>query len=128
MTALAMVAVLVPDYDEAIAFYTGALGTRVAEDAPATGAGGPKRWVRLSGEGGADIVLARATGPQAAAIGDQAGGRVWLFFRTADFAATARRLRAHGATFEGPARAEPYGTVAVFRDPWGNRCDLLGPA
>ena len=73
-----------------------------------------------------EILLARAKGErQAATIGEQGGGRVWLFLETEDFAADHARLSAAGAVFEAPPRDEPYGRVAVWRDPWGNRWDLI---
>ena len=124
---IAAVTPVVHDDDEAIALYTGALGFAVVEDAPL---GGGKRWVVLApGDGGAGLLLARAATPgQAARVGDQAGGRVFLFLRTADFWADYRRMRAAGVRFaEGP-RAEAYGTVAVFEDLYGNRWGLIGPA
>ena len=72
-----------------------------------------------------EILLARAVGDQADAIGRQGGGRVWLFLETEDFSTDHARLEAAGAVFEGPPRDEPYGRVAVWRDPWGNRWDLI---
>ncbi len=122
---LALTALLVPDYDPAIGWFTTALGWHVVED---TDQGGGKRWVRVSpapGGGRGDILLARAVGDQRAAIGQQGGGRVWLFLETADFAADHARLTKAGVTFEETPRHESYGTVAVFRDPWGNRWDLI---
>ena len=90
---------------------------------------GRKRWITVAAPGGGPkLVLARAEGAeQAAAIGAQGGGRVWLFLTTDDFARDAARLTAAGARFEEAPRHEPYGTVAVWRDPWGNRWDLIGP-
>lgn len=124
---LGSVALLVPDYDPAIAFFTGALGFTLDED---TALGGGKRWVRVTPPGGGvSLVLARAAGPdQRAAIGRQGGGRVWLFLETDDFGRDHAAFRAAGVAFEGAPRREPYGTVAVFRDPFGNRWDLIGPA
>lgn len=121
---LAAVSLVVPDYDAAIGFFT-AIGFALTEDIPMRA----KRWVTVEPPGGgARLVLARADGPrQAAAVGDQAGGRVWLFLHTDDFNATAARLTAAGAVFEEPPRHEPYGTVAVWRDPFGNRWDLIEP-
>ncbi len=126
MTRLASVSYLVPEYDEGIAFFTGALGFTLAED---TDMGGGKRWVRvLPSGGGTGLVLARPDGTaQRAAIGQQGGGRVWLFLETEDFAADHARMRAAGVCFEEDPRNEAYGMVAVFRDPWGNRWDLIGP-
>jgi uncharacterized glyoxalase superfamily protein PhnB len=78
--------------------------------------------------GGTRLVLARAEGPaQVAAIGNQAGGRVFLFLQTDDFARDHAAMLAAGVTFEEDPRHEPYGSVAVWRDPFGNRWDLIGP-
>ncbi|NTT85683.1 VOC family protein [Tabrizicola fusiformis] len=122
---LAALSLIVPDYDPAIAFFRAALGFEVTEDIPQ----GAKRWVTLEGPGGgARLVLARAEGAaQQAAIGAQGGGRVWLFVQTDDFARDAARLTAAGAIFEEAPRHETYGIVAVWRDPWGNRWDLIQP-
>ena len=121
---LAFLSLLVPDYDPAIAWFTGALGFDLVED---TDQGNGKRWVRVAPPGGGTgLILARATGPeQEAAIGRQGGGRVWLFLQSEDFATDHARMLAAGIAFEEEPRAEPYGTVAVFRDPWGNRWDLV---
>jgi catechol 2,3-dioxygenase-like lactoylglutathione lyase family enzyme len=123
---LAAVALVVPDYDAALAFYVGGLGFAPIEDRPL---GGVKRRVVLSpGAGGADLLLTRAATPeQAACIGRQAGGRVFLFLRTDDFDRDHAAFAATGALFEEAPRDEPYGCVAVFRDPFGNRWDLIGP-
>ena len=123
---LAAVALIVPDYDPAIAFFT-AIGFRLAEDVPATGMAGPKRWVTVEG-GEMRLVLARAeTAEERAAIGRQWAGRVGLFLRVRDFEGTARAITAAGGHFEEAPRREPYGTVAIWRDLWGNRWDLIGP-
>ncbi len=123
---LEAVTLLVRDYDEGLAFFARGLGWRVLSD---DDLGGSKRWVVVAPPGGgAALLLARpATPAQAASLGRQAGGRVGLFLRTEDFDADRARLTAAGATFEEEPRAEPYGRVAVWRDPWGNRWDLLGP-
>jgi catechol 2,3-dioxygenase-like lactoylglutathione lyase family enzyme len=123
---LEAVTLVVFDYDEAIAFFTGILGWHLASDVDQ---GGGKRWVLVEPPGGGSaLLLAKAAGPeQEAAIGKQAGGRVGFFLRTEDLEGTAARLRMAGAAFEGPPRRESYATVAVWRDPWGNRWDLLGP-
>ena len=121
---LAKVALVVRDYDEAIAFFTGALGFALIEDAP-VGAG--KRWVVVAPPGGGTaLLLARAATPeQEQAIGRQAGGRVFLFLETDDFARDHRAFTERGVRFtEGP-RDEPYGRVAVFLDLYGNRWDLV---
>jgi len=114
----------VPDYDAALAFMVGKLGFQVIED---TDLGAGKRWVRVGHPGAqTDILLARAVGAdQQAAIGRQGGGRVWLFLETDDFRRDHTAYSAAGVQFEGPPRTEPYGTVAVFRDPFGNRWDLI---
>ncbi|MBT8414227.1 MAG: VOC family protein [Boseongicola sp.] len=120
---IALFSLLVPDYDEAIAFFT-AIGFDLKED---TDLGGDKRWVRIAPPNAeTDILLARASNDrQRKAIGKQGGGRVWLFLETLDFAADHARIEAAGGHFESPARVEPYGRVAVWNDPWGNRWDLI---
>jgi len=120
---LAALSLIVPDYDEAIAFYCGGMGFSLNEDIDQ----GRKRWVRITPPGGGvSFILARADGPaQSAAIGAQGAGRVWLFLETADFATDHARLTAAGVTFEEAPRREPYGTVAVFQDIFGNRWDLI---
>jgi catechol 2,3-dioxygenase-like lactoylglutathione lyase family enzyme len=125
--AIARVSVLVRDYDEAIAFYAGALGFRVAEDAPK---GGGERWVVLAPPGppGCSLLLARAKNEgEAAAVGRQAGGRVFLFLSTDDFARDHRALLGRGVRFIEEPRHEAYGTVAVFEDLYGNKWDLIMP-
>jgi catechol 2,3-dioxygenase-like lactoylglutathione lyase family enzyme len=126
MLKLAQLALVVRDYDEAIAWYTHVLGFALAED---TALGGDKRWVvlRAPGPGGADLLLARAVGAeQESRIGNQTGGRVFLFLHTDDFWREHRALTAHGVRFVNAAREEAYGTVAVFEDLYGNRWDLIG--
>lgn len=120
---ISMFALLVPDYDEALAFFT-KIGFACRED---TDLGNKKRWVRIAPHGAeTEILLARAVGEQQqAAIGAQGGGRVWLFLETEDFDTDHARMTAAGVTFEAPPRAEPYGRVAVWSDPWGNRWDLI---
>ena len=122
---LGAVAVLVPDYDTAIAFFCGVLRFTLSQDIDQ----GRKRWVTVTPPGGGtQLVLARAEGAvQLAAIGNQAGGRVWLFLHSADFHADRARMLAAGVEFEEEPRSEPYGWVAVWRDPWGNRWDMIGP-
>lgn len=119
-------ALVVPDYDAAIDFYVGKLGFRLIEDVPQ---GPDKRWVTVAPPGatsGAMLLLARAaSGSQRAAIGNQSGGRVFLFLETDDFARDHAAMLAAGVTFEEAPRQEPYGRVAVWRDPFGNRWDLL---
>ena len=127
-TRLAALALVVPEYDATIAFFTGTLGFRLTEDiAQVRPDGSAKRWVTVEPPGGGvRIVLARAETPaQSAAIGNQCGGRVFLFLDTDDFARDHARMLAAGVVFEEAPRTEPYGTVAVWRDPWGNRWDLI---
>ena len=122
---LAAVSLIVPDYDSAIAFYRDCLGFKLTEDIDQT----HKRWVTVEPPGGgARLVLARADDPdQQKAIGNQGAGRVWLFLRTDDFMRDYNAMRAKGVIFDEEPRHEEYGTVAVWRDPFGNRWDLLGP-
>jgi len=126
--SLAHIALVVRDYDEALAFYVGTLGFTLVEDRcqPAQ----DKRWVVIappgSGPGATSILLARASTPdQAAFIGDQAGGRVFLFLATDDFARDYAAMVAKGVAFVREPKVEPYGTVAVFRDLYGNLWDLI---
>jgi catechol 2,3-dioxygenase-like lactoylglutathione lyase family enzyme len=119
------VALVVRDYDEAIAYYTEALGFGVVED---TDLGGGKRWVLLAAPGSVEtrLLLAKASTPeQMARIGDQTGGRVFLFLHTDDFQRDYREMSARGVKFCEAPREESYGTVAVFEDLYGNRWDLL---
>ncbi len=122
---ISALALVVPDYDEALAFYVGKLGFRLVEDIDQ----GRKRWVTVEPPGGGvRLVLARAEGKaQVAAIGNQAGGRVFLFLQTDDFARGHAAMLAAGVVFEEEPRHEAYGSVAVWRDPFGNRWDLIGP-
>jgi catechol 2,3-dioxygenase-like lactoylglutathione lyase family enzyme len=125
MHRIGYVAVVVRDYDEAIAFYTEKLGFELIEDTPLAGA---KRWVLVRPPGGAgtDLLLARAaTAEQAAAVGNQTGGRVFLFLHTDDFWRDYRALAARGVQFIRPPSVDSYGTVAVFVDLYGNKWDLL---
>jgi catechol 2,3-dioxygenase-like lactoylglutathione lyase family enzyme len=121
-----MTALLVSDYDEAIAWFTGVLGFALLEDTPREPG---KRWVRVaaSREAGHALLLARAANEaQAAQVGRFAGGRVGLFLETDDFAATHATLLARGVRFLEAPRHEAYGSVAVFEDLYGNRWDLIG--
>lgn len=130
MTHLAHVAFVVPDYDEAISFFVEALGFDLVDDVDM---GGGKRWVVVAPvphgtTQGASLLLAVATtDEQRAAIGRQGGGRVWLFLHTDDFERDRARMSSAGVRFCEEPRHEPYGTVAVFEDPWGNRWDLIEP-
>lgn len=129
MRRIALVTLVVDDYDEAIRFYTEALGFRLAEDTPRPAGG---RWVVVepdAGRTGAGLLLARAAGEaQRARVGDQTGGRVGFLLHTDDFARDHARMTAAGVTFLEEPRHEPYGSVAVFQDLYGNRWDLLQPA
>jgi catechol 2,3-dioxygenase-like lactoylglutathione lyase family enzyme len=130
MSRLALVAVLVADYDPAIAFFVDGLGFELVEDTPSlTNDGRAKRWVVVrppAAETG--ILLARADGDdQAATVGGQAAGRVGFFLRVDDFDALYERMRSRGVKFVSEPRTEPYGRVAVFLDVSGNRWDLIGP-
>lgn len=124
---LSLTAVLVDDYDEAIGFYVGKLGFELRQDTPLTA---DKRWVVVAPPGAASgLLLARADGDrQQQAIGDQSGGRVFLFLETDDFASDHLAYTLQGVRFIETPRHEPYGTVAVFEDPYGNRWDLIQPA
>ena len=131
MAHLERVALIVNDYDEAIAFFVEKLGFELEEDSPSlTNDGRPKRWVVVRPPGGqTGVILARADGErQAASVGDQFAGRVGLFLHVDDFDASYARMRAAGVQFVTEPRSEPYGKVAVFVDVSGNRWDLLGPA
>ena len=124
------IAIIVDDYDQAIAFFTGALGFDLVEDSPSlTNDGRPKRWVVVRPPGGeTGILLAQADGErQTAAVGNQTAGRVGFFLEVDDFDAAHQRMTAAGVEFATAPRAEPYGRVAVFIDIAGNRWDLLGP-
>jgi catechol 2,3-dioxygenase-like lactoylglutathione lyase family enzyme len=124
---LAAVALLVREYDEALAFFTEALGFRVLEDTPL---GGGKRWVVIAPPDtrGASLLLARVASPeQLKSVGNQAGGRVFLFLHTDDFWRDYRLMQAANVKFLEAPRQESYGTVAVFEDLYGNKWDLLQP-
>lgn len=124
---LGALALLVRDYDEAIAWFTQKLGFQLLEDTPLTA---EKRWVRVAPPGATEssLLLARAIGPeQQAAVGNQSGGRVFLFLHTDDFRRDYEAFRARGVRFRESPREEAYGTVAIFEDLYGNRWDLLEP-
>ncbi len=124
---IAHVALLVRDYDEAIDFFTHSLGFQRFEDAPR---GGGKRWVLVGPQGkqGTAILLARAVTPeQRQAIGNQSGGRVFMFLVTDDFDRDYGRMKSRGVRFTEEPRQEDYGRVVVFLDLYGNRWDLIGP-
>lgn len=128
---VALVTVVVDDYDPAIEFFTGALGFELVEDSPSlTNDGRSKRWVVVRPPGAeTGILLARADGErQKGAVGDQVAGRVGFFLQVEDFDAAHERMTAAGVRFVTTPRTESYGRVAVFLDIAGNRWDLLGPA
>ena len=123
--SIACVSLVVRDYDEAIAFYTGPLGFRLVED---TRISDSKRWVVVAPQeaGGTGLVLAKAANPrQQGRIGDQTGGRVGFFLHTDDFVRDHGAMKSRGVRFVEEPRTEPYGTVAIFEDLYGNRWDLL---
>ena len=127
---LEQMALVVEDYDAAIAFFVDVLGFELVEDSPSlTNDGRPKRWVVVRPPGAQTaLLLAQADGErQAAAVGDQFAGRVGLFLRVDDFEAAYGRMQAAGVEVFGEPRDEPYGRVVVFADVAGNRWDLLGP-
>lgn len=122
---LSLVSVVVSSYDEAIQFYVDTLGFELIEDIYQPEQ--DKRWVVVRpGKGGSDILLAKASSAeQAARIGDQTGGRVFLFLETDDFWRDYRDFEAKGVRFVREPALQPYGTVAVFEDLFGNRWDLI---
>ena len=123
--AVPAILLLVPDYDAGIAFYVGKLGFTLVEDTPLDDG---KRWVLVSTDDGAQtrLLLAKAAdSAQQAAIGNQAGGRVFLFLKTDDFDADHERFTAAGVRLLEAPRDEAYGKVAVFEDPFGNKWDLI---
>lgn len=125
---IAKLALVVRDYDEAIDWFTRCLGFELAEDVDM---GGGKRWVVIepSGTRGAALLLARATNAQQeAAIGNQSGGRVFLFLETDDFGRDYAQMIREGVRVREAPRSEAYGKVAVFEDLYGNAWDLIGPA
>ncbi|MCJ2186751.1 VOC family protein [Novosphingobium beihaiensis] len=124
---LGLTALVVADYDEAIAFYVGKLGFELREDTQLTP---EKRWVVVAPKGGASaLLLARAANDrQRAAIGEQSGGRVFLFLETDDFARDYAAYTERGVRFVREPVKENYGTVAVFEDLYGNLWDLIEPA
>ncbi|KAJ54557.1 extradiol dioxygenase [Actibacterium mucosum KCTC 23349] len=118
--------ILVPSYDAGIAFYCGKLGFNLLQDLPQPG----KRWVTIAPPGATEtrIVLAEPTSErQQAALGNQTGGRIGFFLHTDNFARDHAAMRAAGVQFDEEPRHEPYGVVAVWRDPWGNGWDLIEP-
>lgn len=120
---ISALALLVHDYDEAIDYYCRCLGFQLLEDSDR---GQGKRWVQVAPlGGGCALLLAKAVGEQQAAVGNQSGGRVFLFLETDDFARDHAAMLAAGVKFTEQPRHEDYGSVAVFEDLYGNRWDLL---
>jgi len=122
---IAHVALVVRDYDEAIAFFTTSLRFTLIEDSPL---GDGKRWVLVAPSPGAGmaLLLAKAATPeQQSRIGNQTGGRVFMFLHTDDFERDYREMKARGVEFVEEPRHEPYGTVVVFKDLYGNKWDLV---
>ena len=122
---IGLIALIVREYDEAIAFFTQSLGFDLIEDTPR---GDGKRWVVVAPKESPahGILLARAVTPeQSSRIGNQTGGRVFLFLCTTDFWVDYQAMKSKGVVFEAPPRQEDYGAVAVFKDLYGNRWDLL---
>ena len=124
--SIGLVALVVREYEEALEYYVGTLGFSVVEDTYIPEQ--DKRWVVVAppGSSGSQVLLARAVGEeQSSRIGNQTGGRVFLFLHTDDFTSDYDAMRARGVVFEEGPREESYGTVAVFRDLYGNRWDLV---
>ena len=124
---LALITIVVDDYDRAIAFYCDILGFELVED---TRLSETKRWVVVApGAQGTQLLLARATDEaQLSRLGDQTGGRVFLFLHTDNFQRDYKTFSEKGVRFREQPRIEPYGTVVVFEDLYGNRWDLIEPA
>jgi catechol 2,3-dioxygenase-like lactoylglutathione lyase family enzyme len=124
--SISTVALVVRDYDEALAYFTEVFRFRVVEDRQLSA---EKRWlvVAPAGSGGAGLLLAKASDPgQLSRVGNQTGGRVFLFLETDDFWETHAHLKSHGIRFTEEPRHESYGTVVVFLDIYGNKWDLIG--
>jgi catechol 2,3-dioxygenase-like lactoylglutathione lyase family enzyme len=127
LQSLAAVTVLVPSYDDGLAFFRDILGFAVLED---TQLSPKKRWVVVTPSLGASAALVLAVPSderQSARVGDQTGGRVGFFLHSGDFWADYANLLGRGVYFLETPRQEPYGIVAVFVDPWGGKWDLLQP-
>jgi catechol 2,3-dioxygenase-like lactoylglutathione lyase family enzyme len=125
MSGIGLVSYLVRDYDEAISFFTGSLNFELVED---TVMGPDKRWVvvRPRNSTGAGLVLAKAKNEvELSRVGAQTGGRVFLFLETLDFTVDFEHFSENGVSFKEAPRHEPYGTVAVFEDLYGNLWDLI---
>ena len=131
MQTVAHISLLIRDYDEAIAFFTQSLGFELIEDTPSKDRQGrDKRWVLVAPRGSHDtqILLAKASNEEEASrIGNQTGGRVFLFLHTDDFWRDYTAMKEKGVKFVRDPKQEEYGTVAVFEDLYGNKWDLLEP-
>ena len=128
LRSLAAVTVLVPNYDDGLAFFRDMLGFAVLED---TQLSPTKRWIVVApsrGAGAALVLAIPSNEGQRARVGDQTGGRVGFFLHSEDFWTDYERLRKRGLKFLETPRGEAYGFVAVFLDPWGGKWDLLQPA
>lgn len=127
MQQLFQLSLVIDDYDRAIAYYTGILGFELLEDTPRTPG---KRWVRVAPKGSSCcLLLAKAANDlQASRIGNQTGGRVFLFLQTDDFERDYQNYLSRGVRFRRPPEDQDYGRVAVFEDLYGNLWDLIGPA
>ena len=128
LPAISAVTFLVREYDEAISYFTRDLGFTLVEDSPR---GHGKRWVLVApaGSGGTALLLAKAsTIEQENHVGNQTGGRVSFFLSTDDFSRDYALMKSRGVRFSEPPREEPYGTVVVFEDLYGNKWDLVQPA
>ena len=126
--SIGLVSLVVPDYDEALAFYVGILGFSLVEDTPVPEQN--KRWVVVAPPGAKEskLLLARASSPeQVARIGNQTGGRVFLFLNTDNIDRDYESFKSKGVVFVREPSQQPYGKVAVFQDLWGNLWDLLQP-
>ena len=127
--SIGLVSLVVHDYDEALAFYVGTLGFSLVEDTPVPEQN--KRWVVVAPPGATEskLLLARASSPeQVSRVGNQTGGRVFLFLNTDNFERDYESFKRKGVVFVREPAQQPYGTVAVFQDPWGNLWDLLQPS
>jgi catechol 2,3-dioxygenase-like lactoylglutathione lyase family enzyme len=126
--SIGLVSLVIPDYEEAIAFYVGTLGFTLVEDTSVPEQ--DKRWVVVAPPGATEskLLLARASSPeQLARVGNQTGGRVFLFLNTDDFDRDYASFKKSGVVFVREPSLQPYGMVAVFQDPWGNLWDLVQP-
>lgn len=129
--SIATISYVVKDYDEAINFFVEILGFELIENTCLEQEQSGKRWVVVKPRGlaGCSLLLAKAVGhDQLSAVGNQTGGRVFLFLHTDDFKRDYDAMRAKGVVFTSPSRKEPYGTVAVFLDLYGNKWDLIQPS